>query len=92
MNLLDRQARDICGLTGNRTFDRGKEDRDRENILSSTPAIVGTLLKKYAGAGEETSAMMIEDWVSFNIDPTFNAVRDIRFNQYLAYEGHGSCT
>ena len=61
-------------------------------LFSSTPAIVDTLLKKYAGAGEETSAMMIEDWVSFNIDPTFNAVRDIRFNQYLAYEGHGSCT
>ncbi|WP_094777913.1 M30 family zinc metallopeptidase [Paraburkholderia ribeironis] len=41
---------------------------------------------------EETTAMMMEDWVSFNIDPTFNSVRDGRFSDYLTYNGHGSYT
>lgn len=41
---------------------------------------------------EETSAMMMEDWVSFNIDPTYNSVRDDRFKAYLTYNGHGSYT
>ncbi|WP_211193351.1 hemagglutinin [Paraburkholderia sp. UYCP14C] len=41
---------------------------------------------------EETTAMMMEDWVSFNIDPTYNSVRDNRLPQYLTYNGHGSYT
>lgn len=41
---------------------------------------------------EEMSAMMMEDWVSFNIDSTYNSVRDERFNQYLTYNNHGSYT
>jgi hypothetical protein len=41
---------------------------------------------------EETSAMMMEDWVSLNIDSTYNSVRDDRFRAYLTYNGHGSYT
>jgi hypothetical protein len=39
---------------------------------------------------EETTAMMMEDWVSFNIDSTYNAIRDNRFISYLTYNNHGS--
>ncbi|MDM0018146.1 M30 family zinc metallopeptidase [Variovorax saccharolyticus] len=43
---------------------------------------------------EEMSALMMEDWASFNIDPSHNAIRDTRFPYYLAYNGSGSynCT
>jgi hypothetical protein len=41
---------------------------------------------------EEMTAMMMEDWVSFNIDPTYNAIRDDRFISYLTYNNHGSYT
>jgi hypothetical protein len=41
---------------------------------------------------EEMSAMMMEDWVSFNIDPTYNSVRDDRFISYLTYNNRGSYT
>lgn len=43
---------------------------------------------------EEMSALMMEDWASFNIDPSHNAIRDSRFPHYLAYNGSGSynCT
>lgn len=41
---------------------------------------------------EEMTAMMMEDWVSFNIDATYNSVRDGRFPTYLTYNGHGSYT
>ncbi|MEW9581829.1 hemagglutinin [Paraburkholderia sp. DGU8] len=41
---------------------------------------------------EEMSAMMMEDWVSFNIDPTYNSVRDDRLVSYLTYNNHGSYT
>jgi hypothetical protein len=41
---------------------------------------------------EEMSAMMMEDWVSFNIDSTYNAIRDNRFISYLTYNSHGSYT
>jgi hypothetical protein len=41
---------------------------------------------------EEMSAMMMEDWVSFNIDSTYNAIRDNRFISYLTYNNHGSYT
>jgi hypothetical protein len=41
---------------------------------------------------EETTAMMMEDWVSFNIDSTYNAIRDNRFISYLTYNSHGSYT
>lgn len=39
---------------------------------------------------EEMSALMMEDWASFNIDPSHNAIRDSRFPYYLAYNGVGS--
>ncbi|MGF6779380.1 M30 family zinc metallopeptidase [Paraburkholderia sp. GAS334] len=41
---------------------------------------------------EEMSAMMMEDWTSFNIDPThaFNAIRDVRFYDFMTYNNHGS--
>lgn len=47
---------------------------------------------KYAFATwlEEMSALMMEDWASFNIDPSHNAIRDSRFPYYLAYNGAGS--
>jgi hypothetical protein len=47
---------------------------------------------KYAFATwlEEMSALMMEDWASFNIDPSHNAIRDARFPYYLAYNGAGS--
>lgn len=43
---------------------------------------------------EEMSALMMEDWASFNIDPSHNAIRDSRFPSYLAYKGSGTynCT
>lgn len=39
---------------------------------------------------EEMSAMMMEDWASFNIDPSHNAIRDSRYPYYLNYKGAGS--
>lgn len=39
---------------------------------------------------EEMSALMMEDWASFNIDPTHNAIRDSRYPYYLSYNGAGS--
>ncbi|MFM0013423.1 hemagglutinin [Paraburkholderia sediminicola] len=39
---------------------------------------------------EEMSAMMMEDWVSFNIDNTHNAVRDGRYLSYVGWQGQGS--
>lgn len=39
---------------------------------------------------EEMSAMMMEDWASTNLDPSYNAIRDLRFPTYLNYAGHGS--
>lgn len=41
---------------------------------------------------EEMTAMMMEDWVSFNIDSTYNAIRDNRFISYLTYNNQGSYT
>jgi hypothetical protein len=37
---------------------------------------------------------MMEDWASFNIDPSHNAIRDSRYPYYLSYNGTGSynCT
>lgn len=39
---------------------------------------------------EEMTAMMMEDWVSFNIDATYNAIRDNRFIDFMTYAGQGS--
>ncbi|WP_233864277.1 M30 family zinc metallopeptidase [Paraburkholderia adhaesiva] len=39
---------------------------------------------------EEMTAMMMEDWASFNLDPTYNSVRDNRFLDFMNYNGHGS--
>ncbi|SCK59989.1 Peptidase M30 [Variovorax sp. HW608] len=39
---------------------------------------------------EEMSALMMEDWASFNIDPSHNAIRDSRYPYYLSYNGAGS--
>ncbi len=39
---------------------------------------------------EEMTAMMMEDWASTNLDPSYNAIRDLRFPTYLDYAGHGS--
>jgi hypothetical protein len=44
----------------------------------------------YATWLEEMSAMMMEDWVSFNIDSTYNAIRDERFYDFMTYALHGS--
>lgn len=38
---------------------------------------------------EEATAMMMEDFASFTIDPSYNAIRDVRFRDYVAY-GAGS--
>lgn len=38
---------------------------------------------------EEASAMMMEDFASQSIDPTYNAIRDVRFPDYVGY-GPGS--
>jgi hypothetical protein len=39
---------------------------------------------------EEMTALMMEDWSSFNIDPSHNAIRDSRYGFYLGYKGAGS--
>lgn len=39
---------------------------------------------------EEMSALMMEDWVSLNLDPSHNAIRDARFPYYLSYNGSGT--
>lgn len=36
---------------------------------------------------EEMTAMMMEDFASFTVDPTFNNVRDVRFPDYVRYSG-----
>jgi len=38
---------------------------------------------------EEMSAMMMEDFASHTIDPSYNAIRDVRFRDYLGY-GNGN--
>lgn len=38
---------------------------------------------------EEMSAMMMEDFASQTIDPTYNAIRDVRFRDYVSY-GNGN--
>lgn len=37
-------------------------------------------------------AMMMADWTSFNLDVTYNSVRDGRFPEFLSYNGQGSYT
>jgi hypothetical protein len=44
----------------------------------------------YATWLEEMTAMMMEDWASFKLDPTYNSVRDNRFPEYQTYNRHGS--
>lgn len=44
----------------------------------------------YATWLEEMTAMMMEDWASFKLDPTYNSVRDNRFPEYQTYNNHGS--
>jgi hypothetical protein len=39
---------------------------------------------------EEMMSMMMEDWTSYNLEPSYNSVRDDRFRAFLAYNGHGS--
>lgn len=38
---------------------------------------------------EEATAMMMEDFASYAVDPTYNAIRDVRFRDYVSY-GAGS--
>ncbi|WP_420995441.1 M30 family zinc metallopeptidase [Cupriavidus sp. 30B13] len=38
---------------------------------------------------EEMSAMMMEDFASHTIDPSYNAIRDVRFRDYVGY-GNGN--
>ncbi|MGO4327396.1 hemagglutinin [Cupriavidus sp. 2TAF22] len=38
---------------------------------------------------EEMSAMMMEDFASYTVDATFNAIRDVRFRDYVSY-GNGN--
>jgi len=35
---------------------------------------------------EEASAMMMEDFASHSIDPNYNAIRDVRFPDYIGYK------
>lgn len=39
---------------------------------------------------EEMSALMMEDWASYTLDATHNAIRDARLPYYLSYRGNGS--
>lgn len=42
---------------------------------------------------EEASAMMMEDFASTLIDPTYNAIRDVRFRDYVGYKaGSYNCS
>jgi hypothetical protein len=42
---------------------------------------------------EEASAMMMEDFASQSIDPTYNAIRDVRFPNYVGYKaGSYNCS
>lgn len=36
---------------------------------------------------EEATAMMMEDFADFTIDPSYNAIRDVRLPDYIAYGG-----
>ncbi len=36
---------------------------------------------------EEMTAMQMEDFLSFSIDPTYNAIRDVRFPDFYRYSG-----
>lgn len=39
---------------------------------------------------EEMSALMMEDWASYSLDNSHNAIRDARLPYYLNYRGNGS--
>lgn len=39
---------------------------------------------------EEMSALMMEDWASYSLDTSHNAIRDARLPYYLNYRGNGS--
>lgn len=39
---------------------------------------------------EEMSALMMEDWVSYSLDNSHNAIRDARLPYYMNYRGSGS--
>ncbi|MFD0882815.1 hemagglutinin [Variovorax dokdonensis] len=39
---------------------------------------------------EEMTAMMMEDWASYALDPSHNAIRDVRFPYYLSWRNTGS--
>jgi hypothetical protein len=42
---------------------------------------------------EEGTAMMMEDFASQSIDPTYNAIRDVRFPNYIGYKaGSYNCS
>lgn len=42
---------------------------------------------------EEASAMMMEDFASQSIDPSYNAIRDVRFPNYIGYKaGSYNCS
>ncbi|GJG97565.1 M30 family zinc metallopeptidase [Cupriavidus pauculus] len=42
---------------------------------------------------EEGTAMMMEDFASQSIDPTYNAIRDVRFPDYISYKaGSYNCS
>lgn len=42
---------------------------------------------------EEATAMMMEDFASMSIDPTYNAIRDVRFRDYVGYKaGSYNCS
>ncbi|MGF6574075.1 hypothetical protein ABH945_006197 [Paraburkholderia sp. GAS333] len=55
----------------------------RRGMLMGQPYMYATWL-------EEMTAMMMEDWASFKLDPTYNSVRDNRFPEYQTYNNHGS--
>lgn len=56
-------------------------------------AVVPTPSYAFATWLEEASAMMMEDFASQSIDPTYNAIRDVRFKDYIGYKaGSYNCS
>lgn len=58
----------------------------RRGVVAGAPYQFDTWL-------EEASAMMMEDFASHTIDPTYNNVRDVRFPNYVGYKaGSYNCS
>lgn len=56
-------------------------------------AVVPATSYAYATWLEEATAMMMEDFASQSIDSTYNAIRDVRFKDYIGYKaGSYNCS